>query len=389
MNTPANIKVLISGRDVNGSGGGRVLIETALGLARRDCEVVVLSDTSIPELAGKVPVRTTWFGEKLKAWRPTHKASRIARHTLQILCFMALGTWTAASFRKQGYLIVNHNIEILIGDVIVLHNVFSAQAVMERESKMWSLVRFLNPVFTARIVREKWVLGRGEARAVVAVSRPTLEEAASMIKGQRETLVIQNGVDTARFSQGTEMHDADSSASVNEIPLLFVGHEFERKGLRFLIEALTHLPGNVVLWVAGGRGSNVEEYQKFAATLGVSNRVRFLGTVRNPGDLFRQCFAFVLPTAYEALPLVVLEAMACAKPVLATAVGGIVDIIDDGHNGLLIERDAKDIARKVGLLMADTGARRRLGAAAQSTANEHTWDRVTDQYLKVIASVAS
>ena len=389
MTKHTRIKVVLAGRDVNGTGGGRVLIETALGLAARNCEVIVVSDTSIPELAGRVRVEKMWFGDALKRWQVRHKASRILRHTLQMLCFMMFGTRAAANLRKRGFLVVNHNIEILLGDVVVLHNVFSAQAVVESRSVLWRRLRFLNPVFTMRIVREKWLLGRRDGCAIVAVSRPTLEEAAGLIKGEHQRLVIQNGVDTRRFTRAAESGDAETYGADGEVPLLFVGHEFERKGLRYLIEALARLPGSVVLWVAGGRGSSVDEYRELACALEVSDRVRFLGTVSDPGELYRNCFAFVLPTAYEALPLVVLEAMACAKPVLVTAVGGIVDVIDDGGNGLVITRDAGDIANKVTLLMNDGRLRSVVSAAAVRTANDHTWDRVSGEYYKLIASIAA
>ncbi|MFM0305409.1 glycosyltransferase family 4 protein [Paraburkholderia sediminicola] len=388
MKNNAGIKVLMVGRDVNGTGGGRVLVETALGLARRGCDVVVLSDTSIPELSGTIPVMNTWFGDALKVWQTKHKVFRVIRHTLQILCFTGFGTAVAVNFRKRGYVIVNHNVEVMLGDVIVLHNVFSAQAIMESKSKFWRQFRLLNPVFAVRIIRERWVLGHGESGAVVAVSRPTMEEAMGLIKGNRKKVVIQNGVDTVRFSKGPDVPDVHVDRGDEEIPLLFVGHEFERKGLRYLIEALQYLPERVVLLVAGGRGSNADEYVGYAHSVNVSDRVRFLGTVRNTGDLYRRCFAFVLPTSYEALPLVVLEAMACAKPVLATAVGGIVDILDDGRNGFVIERDAKDIAKKVALLIASPDVRREISAAAARTADEHTWDCVSEKYFEVIASIA-
>jgi glycosyltransferase involved in cell wall biosynthesis len=385
MKNNARIKVLMVGRDVNGTGGGRVLVETAMGLSRRGCEVVVLSDTSIPELAGLVPITKTWFGEALKAWKAKLRVSRIMRHTLQIIFFTAFGTAVAASFRKRGYVIVNHNVEVLLGDVIVLHNVFSAQAIMESKSKLWRNFRFLNPVFAVRIIREKWVLGHGESRTIVAVSRPTMEEAIPLIKGDRKTVVIQNGVDIARFSREPNILGVQADGGDKEISLLFVGHEFERKGLRYLIEALQYLPDNVVLLVAGGRGSDLDEYLSYARSTNVLDQVHFLGTVRNPSELYKKCFAFVLPTSYEALPLVVLEAMACAKPVLATAVGGIVDILDDGRNGLFIERDAKDIARKVALLIANPDLRCEISASAARTANEHTWDCVSDEYFEVVA----
>lgn len=91
--------------------------------------------------------------------------------------------------------------------------------------------------------------------------------------------------------------------------------------------------------------------------------------------VYRAADALVLPTGYEPFGLVVLEAMACGLPALATPIGGIADYMRDGQNGLFIAADGRDIAAKANMLFSNTSLREKIIAAGRETALAFSWDR--------------
>jgi glycosyltransferase involved in cell wall biosynthesis len=133
----------------------------------------------------------------------------------------------------------------------------------------------------------------------------------------------------------------------NKFNLLFVGHEFGRKGLTSLLEALKILPFNIYLQVVGGRGSNVEHFKSIVNDWSLNDLAIFYGSQTDLKKFYQKADLFVFPSSYEGLLLVCLESMACGLPNLLTRVGGMKDLIKEGTNGYFIKRDANDIADKV------------------------------------------
>ena len=132
------------------------------------------------------------------------------------------------------------------------------------------------------------------------------------------------------------------------------------KGQRELIEAVALVPG-VHAALAGADleqgGAYRTMLERLASDLGVAGRVHFLGFRDDPGALLDQLDAFVLPSWIEGLPVVVLEAMAHAKAVIATPVGGTAELVADGETGLLVPpRDPERLAAAIRALAAEPGA---------------------------------
>jgi glycosyltransferase involved in cell wall biosynthesis len=93
---------------------------------------------------------------------------------------------------------------------------------------------------------------------------------------------------------------------------------------------------------------------------------------------------FVLPTLAEGLPIVCLEAMAAALPIVATCVGGIPSVVEDGLNGLLVDpQNAAQIAEKVSQILQDSMLRRRLTENNRRKVQQYTWENVVSQLEKV------
>ncbi|HSJ07285.1 MAG TPA: glycosyltransferase family 4 protein, partial [Longimicrobiales bacterium] len=145
--------------------------------------------------------------------------------------------------------------------------------------------------------------------------------------------------------------------------------------------------------VVVGDGPEQEALQKRAEAAGVGGDVTFVGN-RRPAEvaaLLRGSLGFVLASRAEGLPLVVAEAMACGKPVVATRIDGIPDIVSDGETGLLVPPD--DPPALADALMAVTGdadLRARMGAAGLARYDEgFTWQSVARRYIELFDRVGA
>ena len=206
--------------------------------------------------------------------------------------------------------------------------------------------------------------GRPRFRRLVAVSKRVRDELVRFYGVPLDRIaLIPNGVNTERFrpDPGTGPGCAGSSAFPTPARLLlFAGHEFERKGLSFVIEALALLPPDVHLLVVGA--GDAAPYRAQADRLGVGARVAFAGSRPDLPRIYPAGDVFVFPTYYESFALVCMEAMSSGLPLFATRVGGIEDYLEDGGNGYFIERDPADIAAKLRPVLDDPATLRSLGA---------------------------
>jgi D-inositol-3-phosphate glycosyltransferase len=190
--------------------------------------------------------------------------------------------------------------------------------------------------------------------------------------------------------------------------VLYVGRLEPLKGAEMLIDAAALLAADptfsdVVTLVAGddsGDGSRQAEpypgerarLMALAAQRGIARRVRFLGAVPHAAlaDLYALADVCVVPSLTESFGLVALEAQASGTPVVATAVGGLRDIVADGLTGHLVRgRDPAAFARRIGELLSDRDGRARMGEAARRRAALYSWERSADRLLSLYDCVES
>jgi glycosyltransferase involved in cell wall biosynthesis len=172
----------------------------------------------------------------------------------------------------------------------------------------------------------------------------------------------------------------------------------ERKGIGNVIEAVRSLH-DVELLVAGGPpadelGTDPEAVRLLALAedLGVSDRVRLLGGVPRTElpSLFRSADVVACCPWYEQFGMVAVEAMACGVPVVASAVGGLAETVQDGVTGLHVPpRQPARIATAVAALLADPERRRCMGAAGVSRARRYGWDRIAAETLELGRSLVA
>ena len=184
-----------------------------------------------------------------------------------------------------------------------------------------------------------------------------------------------------------------------EIPLLlFSGRLIQRKGVNYLLKAMPLiLAKHQARLVITGDGHCRPEWEALCRELGLADRVEFAGFVSNErlSELFRSCTIYVHPAIYddrgdtEGLGVVLIEALRNSKPVVASAVGGIVDVIKDEETGLLVpEKNPAAIADAVLRLLDDSELARRLGEQGYAYAAQFfDWNHITDQLEAVYRRV--
>lgn len=228
---------------------------------------------------------------------------------------------------------------------------------------------------------------------VIAVSRDEVGELALMGIPAHKISVVPRGVDTDRFTP------IGLAAQRGPAPyrLLQVGPIAGRKGIAVSIAALTRLPETELVVVGGpaaGRLDDDPEVRRLldlARDMGVADRLRFTGAV--PGTavapLIRSADVVVCPADYEPFGSVPLEAMACGRPVVASAVGGHLDTVADPATGRLVAPHSHAaLAHAVGGLLASPGTRRLCGVNGRRRAlTRFAWPRVAAMTEQVYEGV--
>lgn len=182
-----------------------------------------------------------------------------------------------------------------------------------------------------------------ESDLVVAPSRRCQEDFQAVFPELTDkTTYIHNGVDLSELNgYGLEQQGNDQVSYI-----LCISAYKEQKALDVLIRAFSQLQGTFssLKLVLVGAGPLREQLEKLAISLGVYERIDFLGQQKRPevAKLLRGSKLFVLPSRFETFGIVLLEAMACKKPVVASRAGGIPEIIENGKTGILVEPDNPD-----------------------------------------------
>jgi UDP-glucose:(heptosyl)LPS alpha-1,3-glucosyltransferase len=204
------------------------------------------------------------------------------------------------------------------------------------------------------------------ARALVAVSTGVAAEVRDAFPAiASRVTVIPNGVDAERFRPGDRAR--------TELRAVFVGSEWDGKGLAIVIEALRGAPG----WHLDVLGTGDRpRFEHLAAEAGVASRVTFWGEQPAPERFYGAASAFVLPSVYETFSLVTYEAAAAGVPLLATRVSGVEDLLQDGVNGWFIDRDSATIAARLQTLADDPARAAAMSAAARQAALRFDWERM-------------
>jgi glycosyltransferase involved in cell wall biosynthesis len=171
--------------------------------------------------------------------------------------------------------------------------------------------------------------------------------------------------------------------------LVFAGRLAPQKALDVALDALVRVPS--VTLVIAGDGPEESQLREHAAGLELDGRVRFLGPQPRGVvfELLRAADGALLTSNWENFPHMVVEALAVGTPVLATAVGGVSEIVRDGENGLLVSAgDVDAVADAIERYFGDSGLRERLRATAGSSVDRYAPDRIYERLEQILARAA-
>jgi glycosyltransferase involved in cell wall biosynthesis len=209
-----------------------------------------------------------------------------------------------------------------------------------------------------------------------------------------KVVCIRNGVELCNLEGDAKRSTVRKAFGISNDTCVIgsVGRLTPVKGLPHLMRAIKILSEEglpVKLWLVG-EGILKDELDRLVNELGIVGQVAILGHRKDASDLMQAMDIFVLPSLHEGIPMALLEAMGTRLPVIASRVGGIPEVIDDGINGLLVEpADPVGLARMCRRLMNDAELSKRLGRAArerieQQFSSSTMATRVADVYRELV-----
>jgi glycosyltransferase involved in cell wall biosynthesis len=226
------------------------------------------------------------------------------------------------------------------------------------------------------------------SRAVTAVS-PSVAEHAANIGAGAPVHIIPNSVDVERFRPAA----APDGEPEDDRSVLFLGRLSRNKGPQYLVEAIPHVLSEIpeASFAFVGDGPMRTSLARRMETLGLNGNVRIHGKVPDVVPVLQRAGVVVRPSLTEGMPLAVMEAMACGRPILAARVGGTADLILDGETGMLFEpRNVEALANGLIRVLADRKQAAAMGRRAREWAERQmTWERVSRTYEQLYEEVAS
>jgi glycogen synthase len=235
------------------------------------------------------------------------------------------------------------------------------------------------------------------ADRVIAVSRQMREDILAHFRVAPErVVVIHNGIDPNQFRR-TEARDVLARRGVREPYVLFVGRITDQKGIFHLLEAAPKLPPGVQVVLCASAPDTPEIEARLKRALPGHPNVVWIGEmvpVEEVVQLYSHAAVFVCPSVYEPFGLINLEAMACETPVVASAVGGILEVVEDGKTGVLVEPGRPDaLVAPIRALLEDPARGRAMGRAGRRRVEAHfSWvsvaTRTREVYQDAIADFA-
>jgi glycosyltransferase involved in cell wall biosynthesis len=362
---------LITHRVVKGDGQGRVNYELARAALAEGHTVFLLANEVAPELAGHplarcvlirgIPLPSALLRNQLFAFQT---ARWLWRHRTEVDLVHANGfvSWSTADVNSSHF----------------VHAAWlrSRHHTWRRRKDLYGLYQFLYSAIGTWL--ELWSYRR--ARCIVAVSEQVRSELVAVGVDPGRLRVIQNGVDVEEFSPLKVSREVLGLPSGNLV--LFTGDiKTPRKNLDTLLRAMVRVR-DVRLIVAGDVSGS--PYPRLARTLGLEQRVTFLGYRRDIPQLMRAADLFVFPSRYEACSLVLLEAAASGLPVVANRATGGTELLTPACSVLLEDsEDEKVLADTLQSLFRDQTRLKRMGDAARRVALANTWQSVTQRHLQL------
>jgi glycosyltransferase involved in cell wall biosynthesis len=222
---------------------------------------------------------------------------------------------------------------------------------------------------------------------IMTVSKSIAQELREYHLNPDEVIIVGNGIDEKFFFPKKRKSQNDKKY------ILFAGSMDREKGLFDLVDCGRYICSerSDISFILAGSGRDLNKLKRKARKAGLQDRFKFLGQVEKDQlvKLYQNATLFVLPSYHEGLPTVLLEAMSCGLPVIATDVRGNRDVISDGENGILVpQRAPKKLAEAIRNLLDDEKTKKTLSENARKTIEEkYTWEAVSSKFLRCYESL--
>jgi len=197
--------------------------------------------------------------------------------------------------------------------------------------------------------------------------------------------MITNGIDFE------EINNKKPFNSIAKNSILYIGVLEYIKGVDILLRSISVIKEkipNIILYIAGS-GQQEKQLKELVEELKIERNVKFLGYISEEKySYFKSVDIVAIPSRSENLPFVLLEAMACGTPVVASNVGGIPSILIEGRTGLLFEKEnINDLAEKIIFLMQNKELRKEIRRVGIEKSKEFAWDKITDKTVEVYEKI--
>jgi glycosyltransferase involved in cell wall biosynthesis len=356
-------------------GQERAAAEVLSRIAKRIAVTVIAQDCDLGDAVRWIPVRAPRRPSVLRTWAFA-RAARVAE--------------------RAAHCTITNSIGAAARDADVITAQFCQAAFTARfggirgGSGMRALYqRFAQSRFTAD---ERRAYTSPRLKRVIAVSEGTARELQEFYRVPRERItVIPNGVDGGVFRPSANSDDKRALRERLRLPsgdfvALFVGGDWERKGVRDAISAISGMKDTQLVVLGNG---DVGAMQAHARKAGAEKQVMFPGASLAPQDWYAASDVFVFPSRYEAFSLVTLEAAASGLPIVAHAINGTEELVRNDENGWLVPFGAAAMREKIELLRNDPARRVRMSAAAVESSRRYDWDVIANDQFKVFEGAAS
>ncbi|MEA5625429.1 glycosyltransferase family 4 protein [Nostoc sp. UHCC 0251] len=360
-----------------GDGQGRVNYEVAQEAIRRGHKLTLLASEVAPELEQNSQVN--WISIPVKSY-PTE-------FVRNFIFSQKSADWLRQNRSNIDLVKVNGAINLAAADVNAVHFVHSSWLrspvhISRNRRDLYGLYQWLFTAFNARWEKQAFQ----KAQVVVAVSEKVAQELVNIGVPRSRIRVIVNGVDLEEFAPGeSDRHKLGLPENVTLA--LFAGDiRTPRKNLDTVLHALVKVPNLHLVVVGHTQGS---PFPELAASLGLSDRVHFVGFRRDIPQIMQAVDLFIFPSRYEACSLVLLEALSSGLPVItATATGGAELVTPECGIVLPNSDDIDALAMALMSLVNDVPLMQQMSKAARSVAEKHSWTAMAQTYVDLFEELS-
>ncbi len=225
---------------------------------------------------------------------------------------------------------------------------------------------------------------------VIAVNASTKQNLVEWQPGLADrSTIIKNGVRKNHINAAKSdlLEELGLSPNSDKTLILFAGRLNIQKGVDVLLAALSEMGRDDYICLIAGDGEERHRLEAMAATLGLQDRVRFMGNRSDVTGLLKQADFMALPSRYEGLPIIILEAMAAGCPIIATAVDGTAEVLRDDSALLVPADDSRSLAGAIKKFLDNPSLRDELANRASIEAEEYSAERNAERLFAVYDKV--